>query len=144
MEVILVWNEITVEKLLREAAQTINGLRVGGITPSPLRAWWPDIIRKHEEAYGYHKPKVLPAIPSPAAIDRLGQVERWVNKWLDENERHVVWSRVGGRSWRRVAADCKRWNMAISHEQARIVYRRAIWTLVRGLNGQIKEVETVL
>ena len=132
----MIWNERAVEKWLREAAATYNGLRVSGGAPGPLRAWWPEVVRTREDAYGYHKPKVLPAIPSPAAIDRLRQVESWVNKWLSTDERRVVWERAAGLSWRKVAAKCKRWGLVISHEKARIVYRRAIWTLVRGLNGK--------
>lgn len=137
-----VWNEQTVEKWLREAAQTIYGLRVSGGAPLPLRAWWPEIRRVHEEAYGYHKPKVSPAIPGPAAIDRLRQVESWVNRWLEERERRIVWGRAFGRSPRRIAADFKSRGVSISHVTVRKIYRQAVWTLVRGLNGQIKEPDT--
>lgn len=134
----MIWNERAVERWLREAAQTICGLRVGPVGPRSLKAWWPEIIQSHEEAYGYHKPKVLPASPSPAAIDRLGQVESWVNKWLSEDERHVVWTRVNGLPWRKVARECQRWGIEISHVTAKKIYRKAIWTLVCRLNGRKK------
>ena len=132
----MIWNERTVEKWLREAVETIYALHMGRIGPQPLKAWWPEVIRSHKEAYGYHKPKIFPAAPERVLIDRLPQVESWVNKWLSEDERRVVWERAAGLSWRKVAAKCKRRGVMISHEKARIVYRQAIWTLVRGLNGK--------
>ena len=127
----MIWNERTVEKWLRKAADTAYGLRATGYAPQPLRAWWPDSLSLYPNTV-----KTTPAIPGPAAIDELRQVESWVNKWLSNDERRVVWERAAGLSWRKVAAKCKRWGLVISHEKSRIVYRRAIWTLVRGLNGK--------
>ncbi len=86
---------------LMEAADALKRLSMRGIKPGGVRAQWPDIVHRVEEAYGWTAERLRPAIPSPAQITRMDEAIGWL-LWLGEEERKIVWARSMGLSWRRI------------------------------------------
>ncbi len=86
---------------LIEAADALRRLSMLGIKPGGLRAQWPDVVHRVEEAYGWTAARMRPPRPSPAQITRMDEALRWL-LWLDVDQRKVVWARCIGLSWRRI------------------------------------------
>ena len=86
---------------MSEAADALRRLCMNGLKPSGLRAQWPDIVHRVEEAYGWTAERMRPARPTPAQITRMDEAIGWL-LWLEEDERKVVWARATGMSWRRI------------------------------------------
>lgn len=82
-----------------EAADTLRRLPRHGLFPDGTRSFWPDVVRKRQEAYGYDQVQVRPAAPTGREIDRLDEVLAVILK-LDHRHRVVVWGRAKGRPWR--------------------------------------------
>jgi hypothetical protein len=86
---------------MTEAADALRRLSMHVLKPSGLRAQWPDIVHRVEEAYGWSAERTRPARPTPAQITRMDEAIGWL-LWLKEDERKVVWARATGMSWRRI------------------------------------------
>ncbi|HXV24173.1 MAG TPA: DUF6362 family protein [Alphaproteobacteria bacterium] len=86
---------------LIEAADALRRLNMLGIKPGGLRAQWPDVVHRAEEAYGWTAERMRPPRPSPAQITRMDEALGWL-LWLDDDQRKIVWARCMGLSWRRI------------------------------------------
>jgi hypothetical protein len=93
------WTVEEVDARFAEAAETARRLppvRVRGYTNV-----WEVLLRsaperRAAEAGHYHLP------PTPAAIDRMLEVMRWVH-WLDPESRHLLWMRADRCEWSQIA-----------------------------------------
>ncbi|ALN83041.1 DUF6362 family protein [Lysobacter antibioticus] len=93
--------EWTVQKVadqFQEAAITARRLPPAKV--QGYASYWPDIQRQSWEGYSDER-IVLRFAASPAAIDRFGQTVRWL-RWLDEEQRRLVWLRAQQVPWREV------------------------------------------
>jgi hypothetical protein len=106
------WTIHEVAARFAEAAETARSLppaRVQGYA----NVW--DVLlrtapeRRAAEEGRYHLP------PTPAAIDRMLEVMRWV-QWLDIESRHIVWMRADRCEWSQIA---KRFGCAVRTVQRR-------------------------
>jgi hypothetical protein len=70
-----------------------------------------------------------PMPPSPAAIDQMLEVMRWV-QWLDPESRHIVWMRADRCEWPQIA---RRFGCAVRTAQRR--RDRALLIVTEHLNG---------
>ena len=111
------WTIHEVAARFAEAAETARSL-----PPARVQGYanvWPALLRAAPERHAgevgrYH------VQPSPAAIDRMLEVMRWV-QWLDPESRHLVWMRADRYEWqqicRKVGCDrstaWRRWKRAL-------------------------------
>jgi len=102
MESMTAGAEIEETKLrLIEAADALRRLSMNGVKPMGLRAAWPDVVHRFEEAYGWTAERMRPPRPSPCEISRMDEAIGWL-LWLGGEERKLVWARSAGLSWRRI------------------------------------------
>jgi len=124
------WTNEVVEARFSEAAETARRLppaRVQGYA----NVW--DVLlrtapeRRAAEGGRYH------LSPTPAAIDRMLEVMRWV-QWLDIESRHIVWMRADRCEWSQIA---RRFGCAVRTAQRR--RNIALSIVTEHLNG-VREV----
>lgn len=94
------WTIDAVAERFHEAAITAHRLPPAHLAGLARR--WPDIAREAWEGYADER-VVLRFAASPAAIDRFVETTRWL-RWLDEDQRHLVWARARQRSWKTICA----------------------------------------
>ena len=81
---------------------------------------WPTIVRTEFERMACDDPKPIRFPPSPADVDRMLEVMRWV-QCLDVDQRHLVWMRAERYRWSEIAKrfGCasrtaqRRWDLAM-------------------------------
>ena len=81
---------------------------------------WPTIVRTEFERMACDDPKPIGFPPSPADVDRMLEVMRWV-QCLDLDQRHLVWMRAERYRWSEIAKrfGCasrtaqRRWDLAM-------------------------------
>jgi hypothetical protein len=128
------WNIQRVTDRFQEAAVTARRLppaRVQGYA-----AFWPDINRQSWEGYADER-IVLRFTASPGAIDRFGETVRWL-KWLDEDQRRLVWLRAQYVPWREI---CNRTGLIRKTAWRR--YQHALAIVVVHLNDQLPRITAV-
>jgi hypothetical protein len=111
------WTADTLRIRLQEAQTTLRRIAVSGRSPSLTVTWWPDIVRDHNEAYGY-TPETSPRLQANAQqIERMEEVLTWITRWLTvegcrraglvEDAGWIVMARAAGRSWERIGRERK-------------------------------------
>jgi hypothetical protein len=107
------WTIQAVAERFREAANTAQRLPSAHV--AGYARFWPETGRRYaEESWA-----LLPA--APAAIDRFIETTTWL-RWLNEDQRHLVWARAMHRPWRVICerGHCnrntawRRWQHALS------------------------------
>ena len=78
------------------ARRVPSGQRLG------YSAFWPGINPNRWEVYRIDGETPKPMPPSADAVDRMVECMRWL-RWLDEQERELVWLRASGLPWRVIA-----------------------------------------
>ena len=81
---------------------------------------WPTIMRTEFERMACDDPKPIRFPPSPADVDRMLEVMRWV-QCLEMDQRHLVWMRAERYRWSEIAKrfGCasrtaqRRWDLAL-------------------------------
>ena len=59
---------------------------------------WPTIVRGPHERLAGDDPLVYRFPPTPAEVDQMLEVMRWV-QWLEVEQRHLVWMRAARYRW---------------------------------------------
>lgn len=114
-----VWTVELVAARFAEAAATarrLRSVRVQGYFNS-----WPEFRREPWEAFANDDCDYRPLPPSPAAVDRMLEVSRWL-QWLDVDQRQLIWMRARGDGWKEVSrrfacnrsTAWRRWQVALS------------------------------
>ncbi len=62
---------------------------------------WPPILRTEFERMACEEPRRVVFRPTPAEVDRMLEVMRWV-QWLDVEQRHLVWMRAERYAWQQI------------------------------------------
>ena len=83
---------------LNEAASVLRRLPSGSRYERPFLTSWPDYKPDPNTAYGYEDVKVKPPIPSPASIQRMEEVLKWLQR-IPVEHRRLLWFRAEGCSW---------------------------------------------
>lgn len=128
------WTALLVADRFHEAAITARRLppaRVQGYA-----AFWPDIQRQPWEGYADER-IVLRFTASPGAIDRFGETVRWL-RWLDEEQRRLVWLRAQYVPWREV---CTRTGLV--RKTAWRHWQHALLLITVQLNGSVPRFASV-
>lgn len=86
---------------LVEAADTLERIKVPDIQRNVTR--WPDVVQAAIEATEFNRGRRLKGPASPEAITRMDEALLWFG-WLDKSTQRIVWFRIEGLSWRRIAA----------------------------------------
>ena len=93
------WTMDAVAARFAEAAETARRLppvRVQGYFNS-----WSMLAFQVPDRYPDPQRICRPMPPSPAAIDQMLEVMRWV-QWLDPESRHIVWMRADRCEWQQI------------------------------------------
>lgn len=123
-----IWNIQQVTDRFQEAA--ITARRMPPARVQGYAAFWPDINRQSWEGYADER-IVLRFAASPGAIDRFGETVRWL-KWLDEDQRRLVWLRAQYVPWREISH-----RTGLIRKTAWRRYQHALAVVVVHLNGQL-------
>lgn len=118
------WTPDQVAERFREAAETAH--RLPGLRSQCYFSVWPSIQRERWEGYVDAESR-LRCPPSPEAIDRMEEVQRWV-LWLRVEQRHLLWMRADNWSWKDItrAYGCDRttawrhWRKALTQVARRL------------------------
>lgn len=121
-----------VKARLREAAATLRRMKHERWDYPPERlAWWPDVVRRAADAYGYYDAKGVRVPPEPGAIDRMEEVLGWL-LWLgDSGDQALVWARAERITWRQLETRDGR-----SRETLRKVYDKALAVIIAGMEEE--------
>lgn len=95
------YDAASVFERLIEAADTLERIKVIDIQRNVTR--WPDVVHAAIEASETNRGRRLKGPASPEAITRMDEALIWLT-WLTKDEQRIVWCRVEGLSWRRIAA----------------------------------------
>ncbi|MEI2431202.1 DUF6362 family protein [Lysobacter yananisis] len=125
------WNIQRVTDRFQEAA--ITARRLPPVRVQGYAAFWPDINRQSWEGYADER-IVLRFTASPGAIDRFGETVRWL-KWLDEDQRRLVWLRAQYVPWREI---CNRTGLIRKTAWRR--HQHALALVVVQLNGKLPRI----
>ncbi|AHB77264.1 DUF6362 family protein [Pandoraea pnomenusa] len=112
------WSIDELAERLIEAARTAHRL-----PPVRVQGYfnvWPTIVRTEFERMACDDPAPIRFPPSPADVDRMLEVMRWV-QCLDLDQRHLVWMRAERYRWSEIAKrfGCasrtaqRRWDLAM-------------------------------
>ncbi len=122
------WTASLVEERLAEAADVLRRLpeeRVQGYFST-----WPAYLRDVREAYGWQPARMRPIPPSPASIDRMDEVLRWLH-WLDPDDAKLVWERASGTRWKAIC-----WRVGLGRTAAWERWVMALCVIALRLNGE--------
>ena len=102
------WTPERVKERLKEAADTLRRLKIAGpLRPARPYTSWPDVVRNYFEA-GLdpegrpRETRVLPARPSPRAIDEMDEALGWLSG-LTRDQRIAVFASAMGIGRSRIA-----------------------------------------
>lgn len=84
-----------------EAADTLERIKVPDIQRNVTR--WPEVVQAVIEASETNRARRMKGPASPAAITRMDETLIWLG-WLEKDTQRIIWCRVQGLSWRRIAA----------------------------------------
>ena len=123
-----IWTINVVADRFHEAAVTAR--RLPPVKVQGYASYWPDIHRQSWEGYADER-IVLRFAASPAAIDRFGETVRWL-RWLDEEQRRLVWLRAQYVPWREICA-----RTGLIRKTAWRHWQHALVLIVAHLNGPL-------
>jgi hypothetical protein len=86
---------------LVEAADTLARIKAPDIQRNVTR--WPDVVHAAAEATAFNRGRSLRGPASPEAITRMDEALLWLG-WLARDAQRILWCRVEGLSWRKIAA----------------------------------------
>ena len=86
---------------LVEAADTLARVKAPDIQRNVTR--WPDVVHGAIAASELNSGRLLRGPASPEAITRMDEALLWLG-WLAKDVQRIVWSRVEGLAWRKIAA----------------------------------------
>lgn len=112
------WTLETVANRLTRASRTAQRL-----PPVRVQAYfnlWPVIVRSEFERMAVEDTRIYRSPPSPADIDYLLEVMRWMN-WLSVDERLLLWMRADRHPWNDIAKRfgysrstvCRQWKATV-------------------------------
>ena len=110
--------ESEVEERLRSAARTLR--RLPNVKVQGYFSTWPTIIREPLEILQM-EPEPLRITPSMADITEMEEVLFVWLKWLEPEERRLVWLRAERVRWKLICA-----RMGVGRTKAWEMYRRAL------------------
>jgi len=90
-----------VKKRLESAVDVLDRLWVA-IGPKGIRSSWPAVVRTTLESYGWHAASIPPVPPHGREIDEMDEALGWL-AWLDQRDQKIVWARLNGAPWWRIA-----------------------------------------
>lgn len=105
-----------------DSARRLPPVRVQGYACA-----WPAFVRQSWEGFAAGELPYRPLPPSPEAVEQMLETMRWV-RWLEEEQRHLIWMRAQHRGWRDIACrfGCdrttawRRWQRALGIVAARL------------------------
>lgn len=118
-------NESEVEERLRSAARTLR--RLPNVKVQGYFSTWPTIIREPLEILQM-EPELLRITPSMADITEMEEVLFVWLKWLEPEERRLVWLRAERVRWKLI---CGRFG--VGRTKAWEMYRRALASIAAKL-----------
>jgi hypothetical protein len=124
------WTPTIVEAFLAEAADTLR--RLPEHTVQGYFNKWPEIVPAGTDAG-----RMTRLVPSPSAIDQMDSVLLWL-RWLERDDRRLVWQRANGRPWKAIAKD---YGVDRAAAWRRWVY--ALVTIAARLNVATKNVQHI-
>ena len=92
---------------------------------------WPTIVRTEFERMACDDPAPVRFPPTPADVERMLEVMRWV-QWLTVEQRHLVWMRAKRYGWRDITI-----RFACDRTTAWRHWQRALQTVADQLNGVV-------
>ena len=95
------WTRFTVKDRLETAVDVLDRLWVA-LGPNGIRSSWPPVVRATVESYGWHEAVVRRPPPHGREIDEMDEALIWL-EWLDGRDQKVVWARLNGAPWWRIA-----------------------------------------
>lgn len=113
------WDWKAIEGRVIEMADTLRRLPADK-GPKAYGSAMPDIVRKHEEMYP--EPMRISRAPSGAAIDRMNECFEWINTYLDEAKRKLLYA----WSWVKVRRGLKIGSLAAENDMNERFLRREI------------------
>ncbi len=124
-----------VRERLEEAADALRRLAIR-VGPRGIRSSWPDIVREAAAEFAlavqrggrYRDMEAQPIPPSAKEIDRMDEALAWLG-YLDPRGRKVVWARVNGAPWWRIAQRYRK-----SERTVQLWFKGALTRICAGLN----------
>ena len=123
------WTIEDVAARFEDAANT--GRRLPPVRVQGYFNCWPAFVRKEWEAFSTDTRECRHFPPSPADIDRMLEVMRWV-LWLEVEQRHLIWMRAKHYGWRDITI-----RFACDRTTAWRRWQRALQTVTNQLNGVV-------
>ena len=74
--------------------------------------FWPEIRLENWQVYHTEDRAIKRRPPSSDEIDRLVQCMRWL-RWVEDNDRQLIWRRASRMPWREIAKVCGRSNTSV-------------------------------
>lgn len=98
------WTWKAIEARIIEMADTLR-MTPAATGPANFVSLMPEVVREQTESYGYSS-SGFSKRASPGALDRMVEVWTWINSYLDEAERKLIyaWSWVKVRSGMKISA----------------------------------------
>ena len=124
----MIYTRTMVRERLEEAADVHDRLMVAS-GPAGLRGYWPLVVRKASEAYGYNSVDAPKSPPHGAEIDRMDEALDWLVE-PDDKDQALVWGRLQGAKWWRLAQRFSR-----SERQVQNWFGKALDTIAYRLNA---------
>ena len=117
--------ESEVEERLRSAARTLR--RLPNVKVQGYFSTWPTIIREPLEILQM-EPEPMRITPSMADITEMEEVLFVWLKWLEPEERRLVWLRAERVRWKLIC-----WRFGVGRTKAWEMYRRALASIAAKL-----------
>jgi len=94
------WTAEDVAHRFEEAASTAR--RLPPVRVQGYFTLWPAVVRSEWERMSADERPKMHFQPSPAEVDAMLEVMRWV-QWLELDQRHLVWMRAKRYGWREIS-----------------------------------------
>ena len=122
------WTLNLLKAYLEEAADTLKRMPLQGL-PAGMKSQWPDIICEWQWPADPDEVKLSP--PSPAAIDRMDEVIRWL-RWVEtKQDLQLIWMRARNIPWKVITS-----RLNCSRTTAWHQWRFAVLKLCSALNNR--------
>ena len=114
-------DELTAEKMVRRATQTLRTMKVSMVRPAGFKSNMPEIVRTYWEAYNVGSDAPTRTQPKKQDIDLVDKMLGWVAQVDGTRRRKLIWLRANRVSWRKCAQ-----RLGWSHEWSRRQYQEAM------------------
>lgn len=121
------WTKEEVAARLVEAVET--GRKLPRVRVQGYFNVWPTLAWDGWESFGAEEAKPLRFPPTPAAVERMMEVMRWM-QWLEVEQRHLLWMRARQCEWKDI---CRRFGCDRTTAWRR--WQKALVTLAIMLNS---------